>query len=61
MEKTILELVNADEKNAVFDVQVDGNKIVLRPLSRAEQKAMIMKAAREVTEEQAPVLEKLAK
>jgi antitoxin component of MazEF toxin-antitoxin module len=61
LEKTILELVHADEKNAVFDVQVEGNKIVLRPLSRAEQKAMIMKAAQEVTDEQAPVLKKLAK
>lgn len=61
LEKTILELVHADEKNAVFDVQVEGNKIVLRPLSKAEQKAMIMKAAQEVTDEQAPILKKLAK
>jgi antitoxin component of MazEF toxin-antitoxin module len=61
LEKTILELVHADEKNAVFDVQVEGNKIVLRPLSRAEQKAMILKAAQDVTDEQAPVLKKLAK
>ena len=61
LEKTILELVHADEKNAVFDVQVEGNKIVLRPLSKAEQKAMIMKAAQDVTDEQAPILKKLAK
>ncbi len=61
LEKTILELIGADEKTAVFAVQVDNGALVLRPLSREEQKAMIKKAARAVAEDQAPILKKLAK
>lgn len=61
LEKTILELIGADEKTAVFAIQVDNGALILRPLSREEQKAMIKKAARAVAEDQAPILKKLAK
>jgi len=61
LEKTILELIGADEKNTVFTVQIEDGALVLRPLTRADQKAMIKKAAKAVTEDQAPILKKLAK
>jgi len=61
LEKTILELIGADEKTAVFALRVEKGELILRPLSREEQKAMIKKAAKSVSEDQAPILKKLAK
>lgn len=61
LEKTILELVGADEQNTVFALSIEGGEIRLRPLTRAEQKDMIKKAAKKVTADQAPILKKLAK
>ncbi len=61
LEKTILELVGADQKNTVFALRIEGGELILRPLTRAEQKEMIKKAAAGITEEQAPILKKLAK
>ena len=61
LEKTLLELVGADQKNVVFAVKVEGGEIILRPLTRAEQKEMIKRAAKDIIEEQASILKKLAK
>lgn len=61
LEKTILELVDADDKNTVFAVTIEDGEIRLRPITKAEQKALIKKAAKDVMQEQKPVLEKLAK
>ena len=61
LEKTILELVGADEKNTVFALRIENGEIHLRPVTKAEQKELIKKAARSVTQEQAPILKKLAK
>lgn len=61
LEKTILELVEADDKNTVFAVKIEDGEIRLRPITKAEQKALIKKAAKDVMKEQKPILEKLAK
>lgn len=61
LEKTILELIGADQKNTVFALRIENGELILRPLTRAEQKEMIKKAAKDITEEQAPILKKLAK
>lgn len=61
LEKTILELIGADEKNTVFAIHIENGALVLRPLSKADQKAMIRAAAKTVTADQAPILKKLAK
>ena len=61
LEKTILELVGADEKNTVFALRIENGEIHLRPVTKAEQKELIKKAARSVTQEQASILKKLAK
>ncbi|MDX9731767.1 MAG: hypothetical protein RBT63_08355 [Bdellovibrionales bacterium] len=61
LEKTILELIGADEKNTVFALRIENGEIHLRPVTKAEQKELIKKAARSVTQEQAPILKKLAK
>ncbi len=60
LEKTILELVGADEKNSVFAMKIENGEIRLRPLTRAEQKEMIKKASKEIAQDQAPILKKLA-
>ena len=61
LEKTILDLIGADQKNTVFAVEIAGDTIKLKPLSQAEQNKIIEDAADEITNEQAPILEKLAK
>lgn len=61
LEKTILELIGADEKNTVFALRIENGEIHLRPITKAEQKELIKKAAKGITEEQAPILKKLAK
>lgn len=61
LEKTILELIGADQKNTVFALRIENGELILRPLTRAEQKEMIKKAAKDITDEQAPILKKLAK
>jgi len=61
LEKTLLDLIGADQKNTVFAVEIAGDTIKLRPLSQAEQNQIIEAAADEITNEQAPILEKLAK
>ena len=61
LEKTVLELVGADRRNTVFVLRIDNGALILRPMTDEEQKQMIEKAAEEVTNEQAPILEKLAK
>lgn len=61
LEKTILELIGADEKNTVFALRIENGEIHLRPVTKTEQKELIKKAARSVTQEQAPILKKLAK
>ncbi|MCB0367776.1 MAG: hypothetical protein H6624_02480 [Bdellovibrionaceae bacterium] len=60
LEKTILELVGADDQNAVFALNIENGEIRLRPLTRAEQKEMIKKAAKKVTKDQARILKKLS-
>ena len=61
LEKTILELIGADDKNTVFALRIENGELHLRPITKAEQKELIKKAARGVTQEQAPILKKLAK
>ncbi|MDZ4661058.1 MAG: AbrB/MazE/SpoVT family DNA-binding domain-containing protein [Pseudomonadota bacterium] len=61
LEKTILELIGADQKNTVFAIRVEDGELILRPLNAKEQKEMIKRAAKEITQEQAPILKKLAK
>ena len=61
LEKTILELIGADDKNTVFALRIENGELHLRPITKAEQKELIKKAARGVTREQAPILKKLAK
>lgn len=61
LEKTILELVDVDDKNAVFAVKIENGEIRLRPITKAEQKTLIKKAAKTVMTEQSPILKKLAK
>ena len=60
LEKTILELIGADEQNAVFVLKIEDGEIRLRPLTRVEQKEMIKKASKKVAADQAPILKKLA-
>lgn len=64
LEKTILELIGADEhsdeQSIVFVLKVKDGEIRLRPLTRAEQKEMIRKASKKVAVDQAPILKKLA-
>ena len=60
LEKTILELIGADEQDVVFLLKIEDGEIRLRPLTRAEQKEMVRKASKKVTEDQAPILKKLA-
>jgi len=55
------QLLGADQKNTVFAIRIEDGALILRPLTRAEQKEMIKKAAKGITEEQAPILKKLAK
>lgn len=61
LEKTILELIGADQKNTVFALRIENGEIHLRPITKAEQKELIKKAAKGISEEQAPILKKLAK
>ena len=61
LEKTILDLIGADEQNTVFELKIKDDQVILRPLSRSEQKAMIKTAASQVAKDQAPILKKLAK
>lgn len=61
LEKTILELIGADQKNTVFALRIENGELHLRPITKAEQKELIKKAAKGITEEQAPILKKLAK
>lgn len=61
LEKTILELIGADQKNTVFALRIENGELHLRPITTAEQKELIKKAAKGITEEQAPILKKLAK
>jgi antitoxin component of MazEF toxin-antitoxin module len=60
LEKTILDLVGADQENVVFELKVSEHELSLRPLSRQEQKKMIREAAKAVSQEQEPILKKLA-
>ena len=60
LDKTILELIGADDENVIFALKIENNEIVLRPLTRKEQKDMIKKAGKQVGNEQAPILKKLA-
>jgi antitoxin component of MazEF toxin-antitoxin module len=60
LEKTILDLVGAESENVVFELKVSEQEISLRPLSRKEQKKMIREAAKAVSQEQEPILKKLA-
>lgn len=61
LEKTILELIGADQKNTVFALRIENGELHLRPITKSEQKELIKKAAKGITEEQAPILKKLAK
>lgn len=61
LEKTILELIGADQKNTVFALRIENGELHLRPITKAEQKELIKKTVKGITEEQAPVLKKLAK
>ena len=61
LEKTILELIGADQKNTVFALRIENGELHLRPITKAEQKELIKKAAKGIAEEQAPILKKLAK
>ena len=60
-EKTVLELIGADEKNTVFALRIENGELHLRPVTKSEQKELIKKAAKGITQEQSTVLKKLAK
>jgi antitoxin component of MazEF toxin-antitoxin module len=61
LEKTVLELIGADEKNTVFALRIENGELHLRPVTKSEQKELIKKAAKGITQEQSTVLKKLAK
>lgn len=61
LEKTVLELIGADEKNTVFALRIENGELHLRPVTKSEQKELIKKAAKSITQEQSTVLKKLAK
>lgn len=61
LEKTILELIGADSQNTVFALRIEDGELHLRPITKAEQKELIKKAAQVVTQKQSSVLKKLAK
>lgn len=61
LEKTILELIGADSQNTVFTLRIENGELHLRPITKAEQKELIKKAAQGVTQEQSSILKKLAK
>ncbi len=60
LDKTLLDLVGADSDSIVFQVKVNDGEISLRPLSRKDQKALIREASELVSNEQQPILKKLA-
>ena len=60
LDKTLLGLVGAHEET-VFKVTVDGNRLVLEPLSAKEFNDEAMTVARRVMKKHAPTLKKLAK
>ncbi len=53
--------IGADERNTVFALRIENGELHLRPMTKAEQKELIKKAARSVTQDQAGILKKLAK
>jgi len=59
LDKTLLDLVGADPAT-VFSVRVEGSQLILDPIPRAKQKAMIKEASKKVMKNQASTLKKLA-
>jgi len=60
LDKTLLDLAGAEPDSAVFEVKVNDGEILLKPLSRKQQKDLIRKASSEISKEQQPILKKLA-
>ena len=60
LDKTILDLVEANRDDAVFKVEIKNGKIVLSLLTKAEQKKVIHKTAQSVAKKQSKILKKLA-
>lgn len=60
LDKTILGLIGAQE-DSVFKVSIEGQKLVLEPMTQKEFNQEAMNVAKRVMKTHAPTLKKLAK
>lgn len=60
LDKQILALVDATSPDTVFKITIEGDKIVLKPMSLAERDRLVMEAAEEQMKVHAKVFKKLA-
>jgi antitoxin component of MazEF toxin-antitoxin module len=59
LDKTLLDLVGANSAT-VFSIRVEGSQLILDPISKDKQKAMIKEASKKVIKNQSAILKKLA-
>lgn len=61
LDKTILDLTNSNHPGTLFKITIQGEQIILTPLTESEIEERALKASKRISKVQRNVLDKLAK
>lgn len=61
LDKSVLDLTNTNAEGTVFQITLDGSKIILTPITDADIEEAALKASKRISKTHREVLDKLAK